>query len=227
MEQWGGSAKNPLPGWSRSPDGYVQPSSLAIFRPTANYTNYQLEFFGQIEKSSVDWVVRAQDSKNYYAMKLKVIESGLRPIVAMVHYNVTNGKRSPSHELPLNVMVHNGRPMQVLVDVVGSRFTASVDGQQVDSWTDRAPSTGGVGFFAEAGEKARLYWMRVSKNQDFIGRVCAYLSGSTTTAEMWPQNPYGGPHSRTGSEPQPAEAFGVAVLGVLKRKRHSRVRSEE
>ncbi|HUA57168.1 MAG TPA: hypothetical protein VML19_00335 [Verrucomicrobiae bacterium] len=226
LEQWGGTAKAPLPGWSRSADGYVQPSSLAIFRPSANYTNYQLEFFGQIEKSSMDWVVRAQDPKNYYAMKLKVIESGLRPIVAMVHYTVTDGKRGRSHELPLvNLMVHNSRPMQVLVDVAGNRFTASVDGQQVDSWTDNAPSTGGVGFFAEAGEKARLYWMRVSKNQDFIGRVCAYFSGSTTTAELWPQNPYGGPHSRTDNESQPAEACGVAVLGVLKRKRNSRVRS--
>jgi hypothetical protein len=77
-----------------------------------------------------------------------------------------------------------------------------------------------VGFFADAGEKARLYWMRVSKNEDFIGRICAYITGNTTTAELWPQNPYGGPHSRTGDDAQPVEALGAAALGVVGKKRN-------
>ena len=222
MESWGATGKSWSSGWSHSADGYVQPGSLAIFRPTSSYTDYQLEFFGQIERTSMDWVVRAKDSRNYYAMKLKVIESGLRPVVAMVHYNVANGKRQRVHELPLNVMVHNGHPMQVLVDVHGSHFTASIDGQQVDSWSDSAPSSGGVGFFAEAGEKARLYWMRVSRNQDFLGRICAYFTGSTTTAEVWPQNPGGQPRLPG----QPVEAMGVALAGNWRRRsRDSRVRS--
>jgi hypothetical protein len=70
----------------------------------------------------------------------------------------------------------------VSVAVKGNRFTASIDGQEVDSWTDQAPSTGGVGFFSEAGERARLYWMRVSKNQDLLGRICAYLANSSSTS---------------------------------------------
>src|SRR5208283_2726936 len=153
---------------------------------------YTLEFFGQIERQSIGWVMRARDTSNYYAMKVTLVEPGRRPLVAMAHYAVVAGKKVGYTETPLNIMVHNSRPMQVLVDVKGNRFTASVDGQEVGTWTDDAPSTGGVGFFAEAGEKARVYWMRVSRNEDFLGRVCAYLSGSPSmrTAGLRSQEPY-------------------------------------
>jgi hypothetical protein len=69
--------------------------------------------------------------------------------------------------------------------VQGNRVTASVEGQQVDSWTDDLLPAGGVGFFSEAGERARLYWMKVSKNQDWLGVICSYLSAdSRETAEV-------------------------------------------
>ena len=222
MAAWGAGAKSWAPGWARSADGYVQPGSLAIFHPTAKYTDYTLEFFGQIEHKSMDWVVRAHDPQNYYAMKFTVVESGLRPMIAMVHYAVVGGKRRHYSQTPLNVMVHNSQPMQVLVGVKGNHFTASVDGQEVGSWTDDTPTAGGVGFFAEAGEKARLYWMRVSKNEDFIGRVCAYFSGSASrqTGELWPQNPYGRPHQGGPATPnEPAEALGLAAVVTVRRSR--------
>ena len=65
----------------------------------------------------------------------------------------------------------------------------------MDSWTDDALKVGGIGFFSEAGESARLYWMRVTKNQDWLGRVCAYLSSESgsDSADLWrgeaPQSP--------------------------------------
>jgi len=52
---------------------------LALYRPSAVYSNYRLEFFAQIESKSMGWVVRARDLQNYYAMKFTVVESGLRP----------------------------------------------------------------------------------------------------------------------------------------------------
>jgi hypothetical protein len=222
MEAWGAGAKSWAPGWTRSADGYVQPGPLAIFRPTIDYTDYTLEFFGQIERKSMNWVVRARDAQNYYAMKFIVVHPGARPVVAMAHYSVVRGKQVGYTETPLDVMVHNSRPMQVLVDVKGDHFTASVDGEQVGSWTDAAPSTGGVGFFAEAGGKSRLYWMRVTRNQDFLGRVCAYLSGSQSvrTAALWPQDRRG---RRRGDGPdapiEPAEALGMAAIVTLRRSR--------
>ena len=200
MEAWGAGTKSWLPGWQHSPDGYVRTGQMALFQPSLSYTDYRMEFYGQIEQKSMGWVVRAQDKQNYYAMKFKVIEPGLRPIIAMVHYQVTHGKRGHVEETPLSVMVHNNEPYHVTVDVRGNRFFAAIEGELVDSWADDAPAKGGVGFFSDAGERARLYWMKVARNQDWLGRFCAYLAdsgGQQQTAELWGPGP-----ARQSPEPE-------------------------
>jgi hypothetical protein len=87
-----------------------------------------------------------------------------------------------------------------------------VEGQWVDSWTDDLAASGGVGFFAEAGERARLYWMKVSRNQDLLGTICSFLSGGSTeeTAELW------GP-GIPANLPQPAPWRPVEVLALAER----------
>jgi hypothetical protein len=177
MSAWG-HAKSWAPGWSRNPDGYVRTGQLALFEPTAKFTDYRMEFFGQIENKSIGWVVRARDKKNYYAMKFTVIAPGLRPLIAMVHYPVIGGKPGHRIETPLNVMVHNNTPYHIGVSVQGRHIITSIEGQEVDRWADDTLATGGVGFFSDPGERARLYWMKVTKNADFLGRICAYISGS-------------------------------------------------
>ena len=187
MESWGVPAKTWAPGWSRNPDGYVYPGSLELFRPSLNFTDYRLEFFGQIEAKGMGWVMRGHDKQNYYAMKFQVVQAGLRPVIAMVHYPVVDGKKGHKSETPLNIMVHHNEPFHVSVDVSGNRFTASVEGQKIESWTDDTPPVGGVGFFTEASERARLYWMKVTKNDDWLGMICSYLAGSAAqdVAEIW------------------------------------------
>jgi hypothetical protein len=196
MEAWGATAKTYPAGWSRSSEGYVSTGALALFNPTRNFTDYRLEFFGQIENKSMGWTVRSKDANNYHAMKFTVIESGLRPIIAMVHYNVIDGKAGHKMQTPLNVMVHNRTPIQVAVNVKGNRFITSIDGEEVDSYSDDALASGGVGFFSEANEKARLYWVKVSKNDDWLGHVCAFLSGvdaAPAISEIWPPQLPGSP----------------------------------
>jgi len=187
MEAWGSSAMALPAGWTRHPDGYVRTGQLALYRPAQTFADYRFEFFGEIEKKSMSWAVRARDTQNYYAMKMTVIEPGLRPVIAVVHYPVLGGKRGQRVETPLSIMMHNHEPYHVAVDVKGNRVVTSIEGQEVDSWTDDALKVGGIGFFSEVGESARLYWMRVSKNQDWLGRVCAYLSSGTgsDSAELW------------------------------------------
>ncbi len=176
MENWLGAAKTKPAGWSRHPDGYMSTGALALFRPTVKFTDYRMEFFGQIETKSIGWTVRAKDAMNYHAMKLTVVEAGMRPFVALVHYNVVEGKSVQRTQTPLNIMVHNNRPMQFTVDVRGNRFVTSIDGEEVDSYFDNTQVAGGVGFFSEMGERARLYWMRVTRNDDWLGHVCAMLA---------------------------------------------------
>lgn len=230
MEAWGAKPKTWAAGWSRHPEGYVQPGQLALFHPSLTYKDYRLEFFGQIDNKSMGWTVRSKDPKNYYAMKFTVVEPGLRPIIAMVHYPVVDGKRGRQSTTPLNVMVHNNTPFNVAVDVKGDRMVTSIDGQEVDSWVDDTIAAGGVGFFAEAGEKARLYWMKVSKNEDFLGRICAYVSsqlgdGANTRAELWApgmpgSTPRRGPGGPEGSQ---EAALSAAMIGIGsgRRKRHA------
>jgi hypothetical protein len=225
MAAWGAQPKTFAAGWKRHPEGYVSVGDMAVFQPSVKYTDYRMEFYGQIEEKSMSWAVRAHDKKNYYAMKFKVIEAGLRPIIAMVHYDVVNGKAGHKVETPLNVMVHNNEPLHVAVDVRGNHFTASIEGEPIESWTDDAAPQGGIGFFAEAGEKARLYWMRVSRNQDWLGRVCAYMSGDgrsrQQTAEVWgPEIP----HQR----PEPANRRDADLSAALDEMRTpGRTRTEK
>src|ERR1035437_5950094 len=182
MENWDSAAKARPAGWSRHPEGYVNPGALALFPPSLNFTDYRMEFFGQIETKSIGWTVRATDTMNYHAMKLTVMEAGMRPFVALVHYNVVGGKSGHRTQTPLNVMVHNHTPMQFAVDVRGNRVITSIDGEEVDSFVDNSLVAGGVGFFSEAGERARLYWMRVSRNDDWLGHVCAMLADGAGAA---------------------------------------------
>ena len=179
MADWG-AAKGFADGWTRHPDGYVRPGALALFQPSIAYKDYRLEFFGQIEQKAIDWAVRAQDPKNYYGMKFAVIEPGLRPMIAIVHYPVVGGKRGRPTSIPLNVMVHNNTAYHIAVDVRGDHIVTSIEGQEVDTWIDDTLGKGGIGFFAEAGERSRLYWMKVTRNEDFLGRICAMLSSESS-----------------------------------------------
>jgi hypothetical protein len=218
MEAWGAGARAFAPGWSRNSEGYTRLGQLALFQPSMNYTNYRLEFFGHIEDKGMGLAVRARDPQNYYAMKIKVVEKGLRPVIAILHYPVVAGKKGTVVETPLSVMVHR-LPFEVAIDVRGSRLTASVEGQKVDSWTDDLPARGGVGFFTEGGERARLYWMKVSKNQDWLGSVCSFLAGGPAqTAELW------GPGIPADS-PQPVPPHGNDVMIAETRGAPVRARS--
>jgi hypothetical protein len=156
----------------------MRPGHLALFRPSLVDSDYTFEFLGQIEAKSIDWVLRARDVNNYYAVKIAIVEPGLRPFVAIEHYAVINGNKGRVSRVPLDIMVHNDTLYRVAVRVMGQDIVTFIDGQQVDSWTDERLTTGAVGFFSDGGESARLYWMKLSKNQDFLGRLCAYISGT-------------------------------------------------
>ena len=206
MEAWGAAAAELPAGWSRHADGYMRTGQLALYHPSLNFTDYRLEFFGQIESKGMGWAVRASDPNNYYAMKFKVTEPGLRPVLAAVHYPVVGGKPGERVETPLSVMVHNHTPYHVAVDVKGNRVTTSIEGEEVDSWTDDSLKVGGVGFFSDAGESAHLYWMKITKNQDWLGRVCAYLSGnagSAETGDLWRDDFAPAPAPRPSPRPSP------------------------
>jgi hypothetical protein len=223
MAAWGAPDNSLAPGWTRNPEGYVTPGKLALFQPTLRYTDYRLEFFGQIESKSIDWAVRATDDANYYAMKFASDGPGPRAVVSMIHYPVIAGKKGLRVSTPLNVMIHDHTSYHVAVDVHGDRITTSIEGEQVDSFVDSTLARGGIGFFADAGEQARVYWIKVSKNEDWLGRVCAFLSGGNSdTAQLWP--PAGTTPGRDPGAPLPPNQLVlVAGVGLIRRNAFCRI----
>jgi hypothetical protein len=188
MKAWG--VQGWASGWSRSSEGYVRPGQLALFQPTLRYADYRMDFFGQIEAKSMSWVVRGKDPENYYAMRITVVKPGLRPVISMAHYPVVGGKEGHKVEVPLSVMMHNNTPYRISVEVKGSHYTASIEGEEIDSWSDETLLAGGVGFFSEAGARARIYWMKVTKNDDWLGRICDRIAGSAESPDTaWLAHP--------------------------------------
>jgi tetratricopeptide (TPR) repeat protein len=177
LNQWKGVQAKWPKSWSYSTDGFIHPGQLALYRPSVPLSDYRFEFMAQIESKSVDWVVRAHDADNYYALKFTVLEPGPRPIVAMVRYPVIEGSKGARVLTPLRMMIHANTPYRVTVDVKGNRYRAFIEGQEADFWTEDRLKTGGVGFFSEAGERARVYWVKVESHGDILGRICGLLSG--------------------------------------------------
>lgn len=168
--------------WKLSYDGYVLPGRLALYKPSMSMQNYRLEFLAQIERNAVSWVYRAQDTNHYYAAKIRIVQPGPLPALSLVRYAVIAGKAERRTEVPVRVVVQNGVPCTVACVVKGNTFTTLIGGEVVDVWSDGRLQRGGVGFFAETGERARLYWMKVSHQDDLLGKLCAYLRGPVAAA---------------------------------------------
>jgi hypothetical protein len=162
--------------WSYDAAGFVRPGPLAVFKPTVDLTDYRFEFLGEIDQKALGWAFRAQDLNNYYAMKLVVVKPGPLPLVHLVRYAVINGKEGPRVDKPLPMTVRTDMLYRIQVDARGGDFTILAQGQVVDFWSDNRLQHGGIGFFSNRGERARLRWVEVSHQYDALGRLCAYLA---------------------------------------------------
>lgn len=162
-------------GWTYDPAGFVRPRKLALFSPTMELEDYRFEFLGAIERKALSWVFRAADVKNYYVARLEVTRGGPLPTVELVRYAVVNGRPGPKRVIALPMQTREDTIYRIRVDVRGSNFVTTVQDQVVDVFSDNRFSRGGVGFFSEPGEDARLRWVEVSHQYDMLGRLCAYL----------------------------------------------------
>ena len=170
------SRSNLTRSWSYDASGFVRPGPLAVFKPTVDLTDYRFEFLAEIDQKALGWAFRAADLNNYYATKFVVVKPGALPLVRMVRYVVIDGKERSRVEKPLPLTVRADMLYRIQVKVQGSDFTIMAQGQVVDFWSDNRLRQGGVGFFCNRGERARLRWVEVSHQYDALGRLCAYLA---------------------------------------------------
>ena len=175
LDAWN-SRSNLTTSWSYDAAGFVRPGPLAVFKPSANLSDYRFEFLGEIDQKAMGCAFRAANLDNFYALKFVVVRPGPVPQVQIVRYAVINGKEGPHVVKPLPISARNDTLYRVQVDVRGNDFTITTQGQVVDFWSDNRLPRGGVGFFCGRGEKARLRWVEVSHQYDALGRLCAYLT---------------------------------------------------
>ena len=162
--------------WTQDAAGFVYAGQLALYRPSLSLSNYRMEFLGQIDGGSIGWVYRAADLQNYYATKLMVIKPGPPPQLALVRYEVVAGQETERVQVPVRMLIHNGRPYRIQQDVVGAGFTTSIEGEVIDFWSDDRLRAGGVGFLGDTGNRPHIYWMKLSNNDDFWGKLCGSLA---------------------------------------------------
>jgi hypothetical protein len=170
------SRSNLTRSWSYDSAGFVRPGPLAVFKPTVDLSDYRFEFLGEIDQKAIGWAFRAQDLNNYYAMKFVVVRPGPLPLIHIVRYAVIDGKEGPHVDKPLPITVRADMLYRIQVEARGGDFTTIAQGQVVDFWSDNRLQHGGVGFFSNRGERARLRWVEVSHQYDALGRLCAYLA---------------------------------------------------
>ena len=171
--------------WSFDATGFVRPGPLALYRPSVNLADYQLQFLGLIDKKALSWVVRAADFENFYVVKLQIVKSGPLPAIGLTRYAVINGKSVDRHDVNIPLDARTDTVYRVRMDVQGSEFTVDVQGQIADSWTETRLPRGGVGFFTAGGEASRVRWMQITHQYDMLGRLCAYLAPYDTTNGSW------------------------------------------
>lgn len=168
-------------GWARTwkygEATFLEPGQLALYKPTLDMRDYTVEFLGQIERNSLNWVLRADsEMRNYHVMRLVVTRPGPLPAASIVRYPVIEGKEGPSTSLPLPFPLKTSTMYRIRVEVRGKEITTYVQGQVVDSFTEPRLREGGVGFFGPKGDKALLRWVEVTHQYDYLGRLCALLA---------------------------------------------------
>ena len=149
--------------------GAIYPSALKLWKPTLTLADYQMKFQTRIENKAVGWAFRAQDNENYYATKLIVSRNKDSLRAEIARWATVGGRTIAKVQLPIPINIQPSKAYDVQVTVHGEKFTTFVNGQLVDAWNDRKLKRGGVGFFADSGERAALDWVSITERDSLLG----------------------------------------------------------
>ena len=136
----------------------VRTGSLALLRPSLNMRDYEIEFLGKIENQSIGWVFRAANTSNYYALRLALDGDSAQ----LVRFAVLAGDREEPVQARLQVPVAQNASCRVKMSVTGDEFKLFINDKPACEWNDDRLPEGGVGFFSDGEDRARLYWVKVT-----------------------------------------------------------------
>ena len=163
--------------WSYDQTGFALPGNLSLLTPSIGLTDYDFDTVVQIESGGLGMVFRAARPDTYQAVKLIIEDpSDHMPSIVVERYAVIKGKESARAVEFSPVRLPKDTLYRVHLHVRGDSFTLYVQDHLVAYWSDARLLSGGVGFFCNKGQRARIGWVRVSQNADMTGKVCAMLA---------------------------------------------------
>jgi len=156
LTNWVGGTDN----WKVDVAG-VRPGSLALYSPSVDLPNYQLEFLTRVDLRGISWVFRANFT-DYYKATIAVAPGGgyelrRRAVIGGLEEGATVQLLPPATPAPTGKTA-----VTVRTRVAADEFTVSIDGQVIDTWTDARMTAGGIGFVGAPEDRARLYWVKVT-----------------------------------------------------------------
>ncbi len=152
--------------------GLARVEGLALHRDTMNLDGYRWDFDAKITSQALGWIVRASDTKNYYAYKLvQWHEAKLPDGYRLVRYPVVNGRANTSQavERDLEVEWREGEFNRVSVRVGPREIKTFINGWSADYWLVPNLKPGGIGFLADQGEASLIGSVLVDSNSDLWG----------------------------------------------------------
>lgn len=141
-------------GWSLEWNDGENGRQVEVFRPSLTMSDYRFEFQGQIEAKALGWMFRAVNPRNYYAIKLELIDVNGNPKAALTKVAFINGEETQKTQTILRTRVRAGMVFKVRTDVFGSAFRTYIQDEMVDTWIDDRLKMGGVGLLKEKDELA-------------------------------------------------------------------------
>jgi hypothetical protein len=140
----------------------VRTGSLALFVPTLELIDYELDFLARIDTRSLTWVVRAAGADEFLRCTLTAVGGGE---LEFSRCAVISGVEQTPVIAPQRLPGKPRSAMTVSTHVSGDSFTVSVDGKNIDAWDDDRFPMGGIGFTGAPDDRARLYWVRLSSTE--------------------------------------------------------------
>ncbi len=148
--------------WSRRTAyliGSKDPRDIVVYDSSNGLENYRMEFGWTPETDGVGWIFRAQDSANYYAAKVTLLEAGATPALSVEHFTVVKGVEG-AHSRKAITLAKAAGPVAVRLDASGPTFTLYIDGNPVDYWNDSRFATGSLGFYEDRGARPFVQALR-------------------------------------------------------------------
>jgi hypothetical protein len=140
----------------------VRTGPLALFVPTLELIDYDLDFLARIDTRTINWVVRAAGADEYLRCTLTAVGGGE---LEFSRCAVISGVEQTPVIAPQRLPGKPRSAMTVSTHVSGDSFTVSVDGKNIDAWDDDRFPMGGIGFIGAPDDRARLYWVRLSSTE--------------------------------------------------------------